>query len=120
MSSSWPELNYQKWKETYEALHRWVQIVGKIRLCKEPWTNHSWSSTLYVTSRGLGTSAIPNGHMNFSIDFDFVEHQLKFQSSSGNQAHLPLKSESVSSFYARVTGVLSDWGIDVSFYPRPN
>jgi hypothetical protein len=53
----WPSLPYKAWKETCTTLHLWTQIVGKIRLVKMPWVNHSWHVTLYVTHRGLTTSA---------------------------------------------------------------
>ena len=28
----WPELPLAAWRETYETLHLWTQIIGKIRL----------------------------------------------------------------------------------------
>lgn len=28
----WPKLELNQWQETYETLHLWSQIVGKIRL----------------------------------------------------------------------------------------
>jgi hypothetical protein len=37
----WPELPTAAWRETYETLQLWTQIVGKIRLAREPWLNHS-------------------------------------------------------------------------------
>lgn len=67
----WPELPYAAWKETYETLHLWTQIVGKIRLMREPWLNHSWHVPLYVTARGMTTSPIPAGERAFQMDFDF-------------------------------------------------
>lgn len=120
METFWPKLDYDKWKMTYETLHRWVQIVGKIRLCREPWVNHSWSSTLYVTPRGLGTSAIPSDHGNFSIDFDFIDHSLKFSSSDGKRIQFPLQSESVAAFFNRCMEAVSDLGVQVHFDSRPN
>jgi hypothetical protein len=51
--ASWPELPLPSWRDTYATLHRWTQIVGKIRLTLSPWLNHSWHVTLYVTARGL-------------------------------------------------------------------
>jgi hypothetical protein len=68
----------------------------------------------------LGTGVIPDDNSNFSIDFDFVDHHLKFQSSNGRQRFLPLKNESVASFYERVMSVLDEWGINPKFSPRPN
>src|SRR5277367_5472891 len=118
--TKWQKLEYETWKETYKTLHLWTQIIGKIRLSKEPWANHSWYSTLYVTSRGLGTSAISNGDENFSLDFDFLDHQLLLQSSHRRSATLHLRSESVASFYNRVMDALNGMGIEVYFDPHPN
>jgi len=56
--ATWPELPLSAWKSTYGTLHLWTQIVGKIRLAQTPWLNHSWHVVLYVSSRGLTTSAI--------------------------------------------------------------
>jgi len=55
----WPSLPLDAWKDTYETLHLWTQIVGKLRLALCPFTNHWWHTTLYVTARGLTTSVIP-------------------------------------------------------------
>ena len=74
--AAWPELPLAGWRETYETLHLWTQIVGKIRLARAPWLNHSWHVALYVTARGLTTSPIPDGAGTFQIDFDFIDHEL--------------------------------------------
>src|SRR5260370_20193342 len=80
----------------------WTQIVGKIRLTQSPWINHSWSVTLYVTSRGLTTSAIPYGSRTFQVDFDFIDHQLLIRSGEGSVGAVPLRPQSVASFYRQV------------------
>src|SRR5512138_3204009 len=80
---AWPSLPLKDWSDTCATLHRWTQIVGKIRLIQTPWVNHSWHTTLYVTSRGLTTSPIPYGTLTFQIDFDFIDHQLVIQTSAG-------------------------------------
>ena len=59
--ADWPELPLAGWIDTRDTLHRWLQIVGKLRLEGTPWTNHSWHVVLYVTARGLTTSPIPYG-----------------------------------------------------------
>ena len=82
----WPELPTAPWRETYETLHLWTQIVGKIRLARAPWLNHSWHVALYVTARGLTTSPIPDGGGTFQIDFDFIDHALRISTSDGAQA----------------------------------
>ena len=32
----WPALSLAEWQDTYLTLHRWTQIVGKIRLALAP------------------------------------------------------------------------------------
>src|SRR6266478_7445907 len=54
----WPSLPYEAWKDTRDTLHMWTQIVGKVRMELSPFLNHWWHVTLYVTPRGLTTSAI--------------------------------------------------------------
>jgi hypothetical protein len=119
----WPPLRYEDWKETYQTLHRWTQIVGKIRLSKTPWLNHSWHATLYVTERGLTTSVIHDTQApgrSFSIQFDFISHVLRIDRSDGGPTVLPLVSESVASFNSRLTGALRDSGIETAIAGKPN
>src|ERR1700675_2397401 len=81
----WPELNYEMWRDTRDTLHLWTQIVGKVRLMRTPWLNHSWHVPLYVTSSGLTTSPIPHGARTFEIQFDFIGHALDIQSDAGTR-----------------------------------
>src|SRR5262245_60308600 len=98
----WPALPLEAWQATYETLHRWMQIVGKIRLAQTPWTNHSWHVTLYPTATGLTTSFIPYGPWAFEIDFDFVHHRLAVRKSDGRSAEVALAPQSVADFYRRL------------------
>ena len=107
----WPELPTAAWRETYETLHLWTQIVGKIRLARTPWLNHSWHVALYVTARGLTTSPIPDGVRTFQIDFDFIDHDLRISTSDGARRQLALAGQSVASFYAAVMADLAELGI---------
>ena len=116
----WPGLQFEAWEETYATLHRWTQIVGKVRLAQAPWVNHSWHVPLYVTSRGLTTSPIPHGGRTFEIAFDFHAHRLLIQTSDGREAVLPLRPQSVAAFYDELLGTLSELGVDVSIHGRPN
>jgi len=75
-AAAWPPLPLDGWRETYETLHMWSQIVGKTRLALAPMENHWWQVALYVTPRGLTTSAIPSGSRTFAVDFDFLDHHL--------------------------------------------
>src|ERR1700692_2972788 len=91
----WPAVSSQAWKETYETLHMWTQIVGKVRMELSPFLNHWWHVTLYVTPRGLTTSAIPYHGGSFDVTFDFLEHNLLICTSEGTTKVLPLIPRSV-------------------------
>jgi Family of unknown function (DUF5996) len=116
----WPALPYEAWKDTCATLHLWTQIVGKIRLARTPWVNHSWHVTLYVTTRGLTTSPIPYEGRAFQIDFDFIDHALVIQTSEGEERRLALEPRSVAEFHDQLLGALADLGIGVRVHGRPN
>jgi Family of unknown function (DUF5996) len=116
----WPELPTAVWRETYSTLHLWTQIVGKIRLVRSPWLNHSWHVALYVSPRGLTTSPIPDGTRTFQIDFDFIDHLLRISTSDGAQRQFALAGQSVASFYAAVMSALVELEIPTAIDEMPN
>ena len=120
LPEQWPSLPLDAWSGTYATLHMWTQIVGKVRLAQSPWLNHSWHVTLYVTPRGLSTSAITHGARTFQIDLDFVDHRLAIQSSDGRRREFELRPQSVAAFYERLMGQLADLDLQVKISRWPN
>lgn len=116
----WPKLPFAQWRETAATLHLWTQIIGKIRLVQSPWMNHSWHVTLYVTPRGLTTGTIPHGSRTFSIDFDFIDHQLKIFSCDGDVAEITLGPQDTAEFYLAVIRSLEQLDLPVSINTLPN
>ena len=117
---TWPRLPLEQWSDTRATLHLWLQIVGKIRLRQSPWVNHSWTATLYVTPRGLTTSAIPYGARQFEIELDFIGHRLTIQSSDGQLGGFPLEPQSVGAFYERLMNDLARLNLQVTISKKPN
>jgi Family of unknown function (DUF5996) len=118
-ATSWPPLPLDGWRDTYETLHMWTQIVGKTRLALAPMENHWWQVVLYVTPRGLTTSAIPAGTRTFAVDFDFLDHHLYVRASDGATLAIPLVAQSVADFYAAYMAALRSLGIDAKIRPVP-
>ena len=116
----WPDLPTAAWRETYATLHLWTQIIGKIRLARTPWLNHSWHIALYVSARGLTTSPIPDGDGTFQIDLDFIDHALGISTSDGATRQFALAGHSVASFHAAVMAALAELGIHVAIDEMPN
>jgi hypothetical protein len=118
--SIWPELSYAAWRDTAATLQLWTQIIGKIRLALTPWMNHSWHVTLYVTARGLGTSAIPARHEILEFEFDFLKHQLVARMSDGGEGTIALEPQTVADFYRRVMALMEQLGVAVRIHEMPN
>jgi len=116
----WPELAYSGWRDTVATLQLWTQIVGKIRLSLTPWVNHSWQVPLYVTARGLGTSAIPIGSEILEIEFDFIAQQLLVCTSAGDEQSFALEPQTVAAFYSRVVDLLRSVGVTVAINELPS
>jgi hypothetical protein len=116
----WPDLAYAAWAETATTLQLWTQIVGKIRLRLTPWLNHGWQVPLYVTARGLGTSAIYVGGECLEIEFDFIGHRLAGRTSRGETRAFALEPQTVAEFYRRVIELLGELGVVVSINEMPN
>ena len=119
MNSSWPELRFSEWQDTLATLHMWTQVVGKIRLVQTPLVNHWWNVPLYVSARGLTTSAVPYEDRIFEIEFDFIDHQLLIKCSDGSTTSLTLRPQSVADFYAEVMSALRGLGIVIKIWTMP-
>ncbi len=119
MDSALPPLSYIEAKETYATLHLFTQIIGKIKLGKQPWINHSWHVTLFVMPTGLTTSQLTDGKQHFQIDFDFIIHHLKIYTDSGEVRQFSLMDISVADFYNKVFAALNDLEIEAKINPIP-
>ena len=117
--AQWPALPWSEWEATANTLHMWTQIVGKTRLALTPLQNHWWNVPLYVTARGLGTSAMAYGDDVLDIEFDFVTHELHLRLGSGAVETLKLKAQAVADFYREYLSCLGALGVSVKIMPMP-
>jgi hypothetical protein len=118
-SNPWPELDWSAWQATASTLHMWTQIVGKVRLALSPMQAHWWNVALYVSARGLSTSAMPTGGEMLDIEFDFVSHELHFRLSTGAALSIPLRPQTVAEFYLEFQQCLTVLGVDARIHPMP-
>src|SRR5262245_654896 len=100
-SSAWPDLAVPGWVETARTLQLWMQMVGKTRLALAPMANHWWQVPLYLTSQGLSTSIIYVDGRGFELELSFLSHQLEGRTTEGHQVAIPLRPQTVASFYSR-------------------
>jgi len=119
-AGAWPELPPDPiLRATTDTMQLWTQILGKVTLARAPWINHSWHVTLRVSARGLTTPLVPNGGAAFSIELDFVGHELVIRATDGGERRVPLQAESVAWFYSELMGALADLGAptDIDIVP---
>jgi len=119
--AAWPELRFAEWRDSGATLQLWTQIVGKLRLALSPWLNHGWQVPLYVSARGLGSSAMHvGGGRLVEVEFDLVDHRLVIRSSDAAEHGFALAPMSVAAFYRRFMAEIAAIGIHVAINVRPN
>lgn len=120
--SGWPSLPYEEWSDTLDTLHMYSQVIGKVRLALSPFEPEWANVALYVTARGLGTSAVPFGptrEQNFDAELDFLDHEVFIRSSDGEAESIPLRGQDVADFYHEVLAALGRLGIAVTLTELP-
>ncbi|MEQ8364845.1 MAG: DUF5996 family protein [Cyclobacteriaceae bacterium] len=117
---AWPALDYNSWKDTIKTIHQWTQIVGKVRLKAMPWQNHSWHTTLYVTTRGLTTGSMPYKDGMFEIEFDFESHIVVISTTFNKNVVIDLYPRTVADFYEDLFSKLEGLGINIKIHGSPN
>ena len=82
-------------------------------------SSHWWNVPLYVTPRGLTTSAIPYGDRLFQITFDFISHLLLIETTDDSTKTLALQPRSVAEFYKEMITTLGSLGMPVTIWTTP-
>ena len=114
-----PALPYAEWRPTRDTLHRWAQIVGKIRLHFTPLVNHWWNVPLYLSAHGLTTSSFAVDDRRVELELDFVEDVLRIRVSDVAEQRVELRPRSVADFYAATMAALRRAGIECAIWTTP-
>lgn len=116
-----PPVPLDQWRGTKETLHRFAQVIGKIRLAASVRRNHWWNVTFHLTGRGITTrpTGLADGGPVFTVDFDFVDHRLVVTTLDGRSESFPLAGQSVASFHDRVFAALAALDVPVTV-PLPH
>ncbi|BDM69391.1 hypothetical protein HEK616_28780 [Streptomyces nigrescens] len=117
-----PPIPLAEWRDTKETLHRFAQVVGKVRLAASARRNHWWNVPFHLTGRGITTRPMGqvDGNPIYTMDFDFVGHQLVVSTLDGREISFPLIGQSVASFHDAVMAALAALDVRVRLdIPRP-
>ena len=108
---SFPPLSLAGWQATRDTLHRYAQVLGKIRRALTPRQKHWWHISLRATATGLTTTPVPAGSMTFEMELDLLRHRLAVDTSLGQAWHNPLRGQSATTFCAEALAMLNCLGI---------
>ncbi len=117
-----PPVPLADWRDTKETLHRFAQVVGKIRLAASVRRNHWWNVPFHLTGRGITSRpmGLLDGGPVFTVDFDFVDHLLVVSTLDGRAQSFPLLGQSVASFQQHTLAALAALDVRVEIaVPRP-
>jgi len=114
---TWPALDADRCHQTLTTLHLATQIVGKVQLALRPAMAHWAQAPLRLTARGLATHLLAAGDTTLTLTFDLLAHELRFETSDGDQRVVGLDPCTLADFYDRVMGVLDDLGVAVRIDP---
>jgi len=112
----------EQWQDTKNTVHRFCQVVGKIRLACAVRRNHWWNAPFHLTGRGITSRPMgqADGNPIFTIDFDFVGHSLVVTTVDGRAVSFPLYGRSVAAFYDDTLRALESLGVRVDIeLPHP-
>ncbi|MGD9572308.1 MAG: DUF5996 family protein [Thermoleophilia bacterium] len=111
-AESWPALPLAEWRPTKETIHRYCQIVGKVRMALMPHMNHWWNVTLRVSARGITTGPMPCAVGLAEIEMDLVAHRVVVSTSAGTTHEFALYDGlSVAAFHTALFDALRAAGI---------
>ena len=85
MSSAWPALPYETWRETRDTLHAHTQVLGKLAATLAPPEPQLQHAALRLTARGWETLPLPapDGSGAFVALLDLQTHEAVVEHSDG-------------------------------------
>lgn len=117
----WPALPLEGWRPTLATLHRYAQMVGKVRLALAPFQNHWWHVTLHPTVDGLTTGMVPVGDgRHAEVKLDLRHHQALVRDDRGDERRFELRDGlACAHFHDRLLRALGELAITADVDMRP-
>ena len=120
MTEPWPALDYAADRPVIEALHAYLQLIGKLPTRGLPWTNHGWHAALRVVPRGFRTYPVPLSQGEGELLLDCLEGCIRLETSLGVVRTIPLRRRSVAHVFADVASALKEVGCPITVAGAPN
>ena len=110
-----PPLILKDWRETRDTLHKYAQMIGKIREKMSIPHPLWWHISLRVSDRGITTTPIPKDKnspgQTFEIILDLKNHQLIIESNFREVKRIKLTGQSLYALCEETCSLLTDIGV---------
>ena len=117
-----PPMPLAEWRDTKETLHRFCQVVGKIRLAASIRRNHWWNVPVppHRPRHHHPAMGQVDGNPIFTIDFDFLDHQLRIVTTLDGRRSVPAPGPVGRLLPRQTLQALAALGIDRRPSPHPD
>src|SRR5664280_1830524 len=122
MSSRWPAVSYEEWRETCDTLHAHTQVLGKLAVALAPAEPQLQHAALRLTARGWETAPLPapDGSGMLVVVLDLRNHEMVVESSKRGVRRVALMPDrSVGAVTREVLDAISGLVGPVHIDPRP-
>ena len=120
MDERWPALDYAADRPVIEALHAYLQLIGKLPTRGLAWVNHGGHAALRVVPRGFRTYAVPLAQGEGELLLDCLDGCIRLETSLGVRRAIGLRRRRVADVYAELADALSDVGCPIEVGGAPN
>jgi Family of unknown function (DUF5996) len=121
MSSPWPALDYEQWRESCDTLHAHTQLLGKLAVALAPPEPQLQHAALRLTARGWETYPLPapDGSGAVVAALDVRGHEAVLEHSDGHTWRTGLPDRSVGSVTRELLKALRGLAGAVEIDPTP-
>lgn len=110
-----PTLTLNNWIATRDTLHKYSQMVGKVRELMSTPNPHWWHISLRVSAKGLTTTPIAKDKnspgQTFEVIFDLANHHLVIESNFREVKRIKLTGQSLCALCEETCSLLTDLGV---------
>src|SRR5438874_853072 len=92
MAPGWPDVSYDRWRETCDTLHAHTQVLGKLAAALAPPEPQLQHAALRLTARGWETLPLPapDGSGALVVALDLHRHEAVAEHSDGRATRIAL------------------------------
>lgn len=108
----WPALEFSAWAPTKRSLHRYAQILGKLRLALSPAQPNWMFAALAFSARGVTTGPMPWRNTSLEASLDVFSSEIVLDRSTGERRRIALvPARTTAEIFAEVRLALDALGV---------